>query len=91
MRFVAMDPCATYRRAISDALPQARIVADHFHLVRLANQAVTAVRQRITRQSLGRRGRSSDPAWASRRRLLRGRERLFEQAFTRMRNDTRTP
>ena len=87
VRIVAMDPCATYRRAITDALPQARIVADHFHLVRLANQAVTAVRQRITRETLGRRGRRSDPAWASRRRLLRGRERLSEQAFTRMWND----
>ena len=87
MRIVAMDPCATYRRAITDALPNARIVADHFHLLRLANQAVTAVRQRVTRQTLGRRGRRSDPAWASRRRLLRGRERLSEQAFTRMWND----
>jgi transposase len=57
VQVVAMDPCATYRRAISDALPQARIVADHFHLVRLANQTVTAVRQRVTRQTLGRRGR----------------------------------
>ena len=87
VQVVAMDPCATYRRAISDALPQARIVADHFHLVRLANQTVTAVRQRVTRQTLGRRGRRSDPAWASRRRLLRGRERLSEQAFTQMWND----
>jgi hypothetical protein len=37
VRVVAMDPCATYRRAISDALPQARIVAGftdaHIHAV----------------------------------------------------------
>ena len=84
---MAMDPCAVYRRAVTDALPNARIVADHFRLVRLANQAVTHVRQRTTRETLSRRGRSSDPAWASRRRLLRGRERLSEQAFTRMWND----
>src|SRR5512144_2467091 len=25
VRIVAMDPCATYRRAVQDALPQARI------------------------------------------------------------------
>ena len=49
---VAMDPCAVYRRAVTDALPQARIVADHFHLVRLANETVTAVRQRVTREAL---------------------------------------
>ena len=48
VRVVAMDPCATYRAAVAHALPHALIVADHFHLVRLANQAVTDVRRRIT-------------------------------------------
>jgi transposase len=55
-----------------------------FHLVRLANQAVTRVRQRVTRQVLGRRGTSRDPAWANRRRLLRARERLTAEQFHRM-------
>jgi transposase len=87
VRVVAIDPCASYRRAVQDALPQARIVADHFHLVRLANDAVTRTRQRVTRDDLGRRGRRSDPAWANRRRLLRARERLSERAFTRLWND----
>jgi transposase len=84
VRYVAIDPCAVYRSAISRALPDAVIVVDHFHLVRLANQAVTRVRQRVTQQSLGRRGTSRDPAWANRRRLLRGRERLSDQAYARM-------
>jgi transposase len=87
VRVVAMDPCATYRRAVQEALPQARIVADHFHLVRLANDAVTRVRQRVTRDQLGRRGRRTDPPWANRRRLLRARERLSERAFARMWNE----
>jgi transposase len=82
--FVAIDPCAVYRSAIERALPHAVIVVDHFHLVRLANQAVTRVRQRVTRQVLGRRGTTRDPAWANRRRLLRARERLTQQQFTRM-------
>ncbi len=82
--FVAIDPCAVYRSAVQRALPGAVIVVDHFHLVRLANQAVTRVRQRVTRQVLGRRGMSRDPAWANRRRLLRGRERLSDQAYERM-------
>jgi transposase len=84
VRFVAIDPCAVYRSAVERALPDAVIVVDHFHLVRLANQAVTKVRQRVTRQVLGRRGTSRDPAWANRRRLLRARERLTEQQFTKM-------
>jgi transposase len=84
VKFVAIDPCAVYRTAVTRALPHAVIVVDHFHLVRLANQAVTRVRQRVTRQALGRRGTAKDPAWANRRRLLRGRERLSEQAYDRM-------
>jgi transposase len=84
---VAMDPCATYRAAVAEALPHALIVADHFHLVRLANQAVTDVRRRVTWDTHGRRGRATDPAWARRRRLLRGYERLTGAQFAAMWND----
>jgi transposase len=87
VRIVAMDPCASYRAAVREALPNALIVADHFHLVRLANQALTDVRRRVTWDLHGRRGRKSDPAWAARRRLLRGRERLSDKQFTKMWND----
>jgi transposase len=87
VRVVAMDPCATYRAAVAEALPHALIVADHFHLVRLANQAVTDVRRRVTWDLHGRRGRATDPAWAARRRLLRGRERLRPEQFAKMWND----
>jgi transposase len=85
--YVAIDPCAVYRTAITRALPGAVIVAGHFHLVRLAGQAVTRVGQRVTRQVLGRRGTARDPAWANQRRLLRGRERLPDQACARMREE----
>ena len=87
VQIVAMDPCASYRAAVQAALPHATIVADHFHLVRLANQMVTDVRRRVTWDTHGRRGRKTDPAWAARRRLLRGRERLTGKQFRRMWND----
>jgi transposase len=87
VRIVAMDPCASYRAAVRQALPNALIVADRFHLVRLANQALTDVRRRVSWDTHGRRGRKSDPAWAARRRLLRGRERLSDKQFARMWND----
>lgn len=83
---VAIDPSAPYRSAVRQALPAATVVVDHFHLVALANQAVTRVRQRVTRDQLGRRGRKKDPAWANRRLLLRARERLSARAFARMWN-----
>ena len=57
-----MNPRASYRAAVRKALPQARIVADYLHLVRLADQAVTDVRRRGTWDTEGRRGRKTDPA-----------------------------
>jgi hypothetical protein len=83
---VAVDPSAPYAAAVRRALPQARIAVDHFHLVLLANQALTRVRQRVTRELLDRRGRAIDPVWANRRLLLRGRERLCARALARMWN-----
>ena len=59
---VVIDPHAGYAAAVRAALPQAQIAVDHFHLVMLANKTVTAVRQRVTRDLLGRRGRTIDPA-----------------------------
>ncbi|MEV8634577.1 ISL3 family transposase [Streptosporangium sp. NPDC051023] len=87
VRIVVIDPAARYRTAIRQALPHAVLVVDHFHLVALANRALTAVRQRVTRQERGRRGRATDPEWANRRRPLRGREHLPERTFARMWND----
>ena len=80
---VVIDPHAGYAAAVRTALPDARVAVDHFHLIMLANKAVTAVRQRVTRDLLGRRGRTVDPAWANRRLLLRGRERLSHAALAR--------
>jgi transposase len=83
---VAIDPSAPYARAVRQALPAARIVIDHFHVVALANRAVTQVRQGVTREQLGRRGRKTDPTWANRHLLLRGREHLSDKGFARMWN-----
>ena len=83
---VAIDLSASYARAVADALPGAVVVADRFHLVRLANDMVTEVRQHTTRQARGRRGRKRDPEWAGRRRLLRAHERLDPASFARLWN-----
>jgi transposase len=53
---VVIDPSAPYASGIRAALPDALIAVDHFHLVQLANQMVTDVRQRVAREQLGRRG-----------------------------------
>jgi transposase len=86
VQVVVIDPHAGYASAVRVALPDAQVAVDHFHLIMLGNKAVTAVRQRVTRDLLGRRGRKIDPAWANRRLLLRGRERLSPAALARMWN-----
>ncbi len=83
---VTIDLSASYAKAVTDALPNAVLVADRFHLVQLANTMLTEVRQHATREVRGRRGRKRDPEWAARRRLLLGYERLTPEAFTTMWN-----
>jgi transposase len=91
--FVAIDPAAVYAKAIRTRdedgnllLPNARLVVDHFHLVKLANDCVTKVRRRTIWEQKGRRGRKIDPAWANRWRLLTGQQRLRPKAFAAMWN-----
>jgi len=57
---------------------------DAFHLVKLANDTSTAVRQRLSQPNDGRRGRSADPSWANRRLLLRGADTLSPGRWTRL-------
>ena len=62
-------------------------MVDHFHhLVKLANDALTRVRRRVTWDLRDRRGRRIDPEWANRRRLLCARERLSDKSFAKMWN-----
>ena len=86
--YVAIDPAAAYAAAIRTPglLPNATLVVDHFHIVKLAGDAVTAVRRRVIWDTAGRRGRKTDPAWANRRRLVTGRERLSQRGFATMWN-----
>ncbi len=85
---MAIDPAAMYAAAVRTPglLPNATLVVDHFHLVALANDAVTKVRRRLTWELKDRRGGKIDPEWANRRRLLTGRERLSQKNFTKMWN-----
>ena len=81
---VVIDPSAPYASGVRAALPDAQIAVDHWHLVRLGNDMVTEVRQRVAREQLGRRGRKLDPAWAHRRMLLTAGNRLSARQLTRL-------
>jgi transposase len=86
VQIVAIDMCSAYRAAVAEYLPDATLVVDHFHVVQLANQMVSAVRRRVTAALRGRRVRKDDPEYGLRRRLLRNREDLTVEKFTDMWN-----
>lgn len=46
---VVMDMSSQYRGAVEEALPQAKIVIDRFHLERMANEAVDCARIRLNK------------------------------------------
>ncbi len=81
---VVIDPYAGYKAAVRDAAPQATRIADHFHIVALANTALSDVRTRRQQEITGHRGRSGDPLYAVRRDLLRAREKLTDAAWGRL-------
>jgi transposase len=84
VELVVIDPSAPYASGIRTALPQARIAVDKWHLVALANAMVTEVRQRVTRDQLGRRGTTADPVWVNRRLLLTGADHLSTKQWVRL-------
>lgn len=81
---VAIDPSAAFRSAVRRLLPKARVSVDHFHLVKLGNDTVTAVRRRVSWDRHDRRGRGTDLAWAHRLLLLRGYDTLSERGRSRL-------
>ncbi|MGP9605134.1 transposase, partial [Brachybacterium sp. AOP42-E1-35] len=49
IEIVAIDPSAAFRKALRTWLPRAAVSVDKFHLVKLGNDMVTTVRQRLAR------------------------------------------
>lgn len=47
VRYVAMDMWNPYKDAVKDVLPEATIVIDKFHIVRMANEAMERVRKQL--------------------------------------------
>ena len=91
---VSIDPYEAYRQAIRNELPWARIVVDHFHLVRGANTALDSVRRERQREHARRRPKGArrsgkGASWRQdlyrvRHRLLKANERLTERERRRL-------
>ena len=81
---VALDPWRGYLTPARELLPEATVTVDRFHMVRLANQVVTEVRQRTQQDVMGHRGRKGDTLYDIRRLLLVGEERVSGSARRRI-------
>lgn len=81
----ALDLSGPYRKAFLDALSNVILVADPFHLVKLANTKLDECRRRVQNDTLGHRGRKDDPLYRARRLLTKAHERLDERGDTKLR------
>ena len=84
VQVVTMDGFTGYASAVDQVLPQARKVMDPFHVVHLAADKLTGCRQRLQRETTGRRGRKDDPLYKHRRTLLTRRNYLTERQNRRL-------
>lgn len=85
VKCVAMDMWEPYKDAVRDVMPQARIVVDKFHVVRMANECLEVVRKGI-RSSLSekqRRGLMHDRFILLKREAkLEGLDRITLESWT---------
>ena len=81
---VATDLAESFRAGLTGRLDHAVRVADPFHVVRVANRCVDAVRRRVQNETLGHRGRKHDPLYRIRKLLLAGAERLDDRGHQRV-------
>ena len=81
---VATDLAESYRAGLAGRLDHATRVADPFHVVRIGNRCLDAVRRRVQNETLGHRGRKRDPLYRIRKLMLAGAERLDERGHQRL-------
>jgi transposase len=75
-----LDLSGPYRRVFELMTPKATLVADPFHVGKLANTKLDECRRRVQNETLGHRGHRSDPLYRCRRLLTKAKERLDEKA-----------
>ena len=81
-----LDLSSAYRKVFLDELPDVTLVADPFHVVKLATSKLDEVRRRVQNETLGHRGRKNDPLYRGRRLLTMAQERLSEDGKTKLLN-----
>ncbi len=84
VRWGTLDLSGPYRLVFDTMLAHAGQIADPFHVVRLANQALDETRRRVQNETLGHRGHKTDPLYRCRRLLTKADERLDENGRSKL-------
>ena len=79
-----LDLSGSYRSVFETVLPHIGLIADPFHLIRVANQALDECRRRVQNDTLGHRGHKDDPLYRCRRLLTKADERLDDKGRERL-------
>lgn len=85
VEIVSMDMWNPYRAAVKAVLPQARIVVDKFHVVRMANDALERVRKDLRKElkpSQSRTLKGDRKILLKRAHEVSDRERLIMETWT---------
>jgi transposase len=84
IEWATLDLSGPYRSVFDAMVPGATQVADPFHVVKHANAKLDEARRRVQNETLGHRGRKSDPLYRIRRLLTKADERLEEHGRERL-------
>jgi transposase len=82
MKWATLDLSGPYRRVFDTMSPTAVQVADPFHVIKLANTKADETRRRVQNETMGHRGRKTDPLYRIRRLLAKADERLTDKGRT---------
>lgn len=83
MVWATLDLSGPYKAVFDTMLPDATQIVP-FHVIKLANSKLGECRRRVQNQTLGHRGRKSDPLYRARRLLTKGDERLTDPGRTKL-------
>ena len=84
VRWATLDLSGPYRSVFDIMLPDAVQIADPFHVVKLANTKIDECRWRVQNETMGHRGRKTDPLYRIRRLLTKADERLTDKGRTKL-------
>ena len=81
-----LDLSSAYKAVFTSELPEVTLVADPFHVEKLATSKLDETRRRVQNETLGHRGHKDDPLYRVRRLLTKAEERLSEDGKTKLLN-----